>query len=91
MIGVPKTIRLKGKELEALRRACFERDEFRCSECDIPVIWERGTFQSGHMAHIKSRGAGGPDELWNVRLLCMKCHTFEHNCGGKPVPSKEIA
>jgi 5-methylcytosine-specific restriction endonuclease McrA len=28
--------------------------------------------------HIVSRGAGGPDEDWNVLNLCRKCHSEVH-------------
>ena len=71
--------------MEALRLACFERDGYRCQHilpddvkfapqsysrrCLLPVSWE-----SGHMAHVKSRGAGGPDTLENVLTKCAHCH-----------------
>jgi 5-methylcytosine-specific restriction endonuclease McrA len=29
--------------------------------------------------HIKSRGAGGDDELCNLRTLCVRCHDIRHN------------
>jgi 5-methylcytosine-specific restriction endonuclease McrA len=90
-----RPIRLKGKPMEALRRACFERDQYRCSECDTLVTWDGYFIGRGQMAHIKSRGAGGSDELSNVRTLCQKCHIeIEHGYGKtrtKPVPAKEIA
>ena len=87
--GVPGKlgrIRLKGKPLADLRRQCFTRDGWACVECGVGVSWV-----SGHMAHIKSRGAGGSDVLENVRTLCGGpdgCHMKEHNCGGKPLPAK---
>jgi len=31
------------------------------------------------MAHIVSRGAGGSDELSNVRTLCHRDHMREHS------------
>ena len=31
--------------------------------------------------HIKTRGAGGPDEDWNLILLCRKCHSEVHTIG----------
>jgi 5-methylcytosine-specific restriction endonuclease McrA len=92
MTAFPKDapVRLKGKALEALRRACFERDEYRCSECDVPVTWDGYFVNRGHMAHVISRGRGGPDELFNVKTMCMRCHLVDgHN--PKSVPRKEIA
>jgi len=32
-------------------------------------------------AHIMSRGAGGPDEIWNLMPLCRKCHSEQHTVG----------
>lgn len=32
-------------------------------------------------AHIRSRGAGGPDEEWNVIPFCRKHHTEQHKIG----------
>jgi len=82
--GVPGKlgrIRLKGKPLADLRRQCFTRDGWACVDCGVGVSWA-----SGHMAHIKSRGAGGSDVLENVRTKCAGCHDKEHH--PKAVPPK---
>jgi 5-methylcytosine-specific restriction endonuclease McrA len=87
--------RLKGSPLKILRMDCFERDEYRCQHmvsyggllqmpCGRRVTWE-----SGHMCHRTSRGAGGSDALDNVFTGCAECHMRSHNAGGKPVPAKE--
>lgn len=34
-------------------------------------------------AHIRSRGAGGPDEPWNLLSLCRNCHIYQHRSGWK--------
>lgn len=84
--GVPGKlgrIRLKGAALERLRRECFARDGWRCVICGRGVGWV-----SGHMMHIKSRGAGGSDVIENVVTGCWECHGKSHNAGGKPLPSK---
>ena len=73
-------IRLKGKALERLRRACYERDERCCRECGVPLIWESGYLNSMHMAHIIPKAKGG-DVLDNVRTLCPKHHAIEHSNG----------
>ena len=73
----PKQIRLKGKEMEQLRRACFKRDNYTCTQCKQPVSW-----QSGHMAHIKSHGSGGSDILENVRTKCRECHLIREHFKG---------
>lgn len=94
--------RLTGDALEKLRRECFERDSYRCqhilglgySVTSSPMVFEtrcgrRITWESGHMCHRKSRGAGGSDTLDNVFTGCAECHMRSHNAGGKPVPAKE--
>ena len=92
MFPKPGTVRLKGKKMEALRVACFLRDRGRCKQCarrvaltELDARWDMPVM---HLAHIRSRGAGGEDQLFNVRVLCPECHIKEHN-GGKPCPKKE--
>ena len=67
-----KAIRLKGKEIEKLRRQVAERAKYRCQKCGGPASWEKG-----HMAHIKSRGSGGSDTLENTQWECFNCHIVE--------------
>lgn len=31
--------------------------------------------------HIKTRGAGGKNELWNLIPMCRRCHTLWHDMG----------
>jgi 5-methylcytosine-specific restriction endonuclease McrA len=81
VVGKTGRLRLKGKALDALRVRVFERDGWRCCEC-----FRFLSLVTGHLAHIKSRGAGGSDTEENTRLLCWACHHAEHNCGGKPLP-----
>ena len=84
--GVPGKLgrlRLKGKALESLRRRVFERDGWHCRECLVGCSWD-----SGHLAHIISRGAGGSDTEDNTRLLCGDCHHAEHN--PKAVPAFKL-
>jgi 5-methylcytosine-specific restriction endonuclease McrA len=69
-------IRLWGKDMEPLRTSVFLRDCLRCRECGKDV-----TFATGHLAHIRSRGAGGSDTEENTRLLCGDCHRDEHQKG----------
>jgi 5-methylcytosine-specific restriction endonuclease McrA len=86
VVGKTGRLRLKGKAMDALRWRVFQRDNWHCQECGRECSWE-----AGHLAHIKSRGAGGSDTEENTRLLCMACHHAEHNCGGKPLPRNPYA
>jgi len=81
--------RLKGKALAELRYQCFLRDDWKCQMCFEPVSDAVSDLNphKAHMAHIKSRGAGGADTLENVRTLCMHCHLV-HVHNPKSVPRK---
>ena len=87
--------RLKGKDLEDLREACWKRDLGKCRICGS-FTWFHAHHEwnhSYHMAHIKAKRMGG-DSLENVRTLCGQCHRKEHAYGKsmqKPVPPKEKA
>lgn len=48
-----------------------ERDHHRCRYCG------RTDALSHH--HIKSFGAGGADETWNIVLLCVEHHNAAQN------------
>jgi hypothetical protein len=48
------------------KEAILKRDGYCCSVCGSR------TFLEVH--HIKPRGAGGPDEPWNLAALCEWCH-----------------
>lgn len=69
-----KPIRLTGKKKRKLRQDCYERAGGHCEECDAPAPWDGGVMYRGHMAHIKSYGAGGGDTLDNVKWKCATCH-----------------
>lgn len=85
LLAHPKgTIRLSGRELENLRLACLQRDKGKCRECGARVsdslpAWHPLKYD---MAHIRSRGAGGSDELGNVKTNCHECHMKAHS--GQP-------
>ncbi len=61
----------------ALRRALIVRDgRCRFPGCRAPVAW-----CDAH--HIIPREDHGPTELWNLLLLCRRCHTRVHRKGWK--------
>lgn len=95
----PRPGRLKGKDMEALRREVFERDAYRCrhpitsvglgQEITMPCL-KRVTWESGHLAHIKARRMGG-DSPENTYCCCAEHHRIYHAYGPsmqKPCPSK---
>jgi len=81
-------VRLSGQALEDLRERVYKRDGGRCQwpRCGVWLPLYGSVFNRAHMAHIKSRGASGSDELLNVRLLCYAHHAEEH---GNPRPATE--
>ena len=74
----PQTIRLKGKAYKEFRETLYRRDKGMCQDCDKWVpLYDGGVFNlftCAHVAHIKSRGAGGGDTLDNAKLKCYECH-----------------
>ena len=85
MRAYPKniTLRLTGKKKTEFRKAVAERALEFCEICGVhaPRLW-RGHFNRlwcGHVAHIKSYGAGGGDTMDNVKWKCNHCHIeIEH-------------
>ena len=63
-----------------LRRRVFERDDGECVSCDTPA--ESGQLD---VDHIKDKWLGGGDEIWNLHLLCERCHAVKsgQNIGKK--------
>jgi len=43
-----------------------------CLVCKKPVI---------DKCHVRTRGAGGSDESWNIMYLCREHHTEQHKIG----------
>ncbi len=85
----PGIVRLDGKELTALRVACFLRDRGRCTKCKQPVSFEGddSKLPPMHMAHIRNKRNHG-DVLTNVTTRCPTHHLVDmHN--PKPCPAKE--
>lgn len=71
-------IRLKGKKKTEFRKAVAKRALEFCEVCGghAPRLW-MGRFNRlwcGHVAHIKSYGAGGGDTMDNVKWKCNHCH-----------------
>ena len=55
-----------------------------CEACLVGTwsVGEKGDdIDSGHLAHIVSRGAGGKDETWNIFHLCAEHHAEQHQVG----------
>lgn len=69
-----KAKRLRGKDLEDLRRDVYDRDGGRCVDCGQWVPLNGDVFTRAHLAHIISRGAGGSDIMENTQIKCPFCH-----------------
>lgn len=77
---VTGTIRLYGKQRKDLRTRVFERSRGYC-EAKLDGCLGYASIAWGHMAHVKSVGSGGPDEIGNVLWSCTKCHSKSHTEG----------
>jgi hypothetical protein len=92
MFPKPGIVRLKGKELDALRVACFLRDGGRCTKCrcQVSLHWKysSSTLPPMHMAHIRNKRNHG-DVITNVTTRCPAHHLIDmHN--PKPCPPKQL-
>ena len=65
-----KPLRLTGAALDNLYAEVKARDRYHCQHC---FQW---TLNTPH--YIKTKGAGGADEMDNLILLCMKHHIMVH-------------
>ena len=94
----PRPGRLDADGMTKLRMQRFGMDDFRCQhvtshglafvKCMAQVTW-----LTGHLAHIKSRGAGGHDTIENTYTCCAEHHMTFHRNGPsieKPCKKKEI-
>ena len=55
---------------EPLRRAVYQRDEWKCRHCR--------NRQKLDLHHVKYRSAGGEHSMTNLLTLCRKCHDDEN-------------
>lgn len=70
----------KGPAWERLRRACFDRDGWRCTKCR-----KAGRLEAHH---VKELDNGGANTLANLATLCRSCH-IEHHRKPEPLESKQ--
>ena len=73
-------IRLNGHRWEAVRRAVFERDGWRCVECG-----RAGRLEVDHVQPLHK--GGDPWALDNLQSLCRRCHIELH----KPAVAPDVA
>jgi hypothetical protein len=73
---VSGTVRLSGDAMERLRERVYRRDGGRCTwkGCGELLPLHGSVFNRAHLAHIKSRGAGGSDTAENTKILCPYHH-----------------
>ena len=84
-VGKTGTIRLSGAAMEALRERVYERDEGKCqwNGCGLLLPLYGSLFTRAHLAHVKSRGAGGSDTEANTRILCPAHHLGSQHTRGE--------
>lgn len=90
------TIRLDAVDMSNLRKDAYSEAR---GFCQMKLVCSGGyvPWKDGHLAHVKSRGAGGSDALTDangkrqVLWSCAGCHIRSHAYGPsnrKPVPPK---
>lgn len=73
MIPKHKQVRLKGKAMQELVKAVYERDNHRCVNCGK---WVEDGVKPHHVCY---KSHGGSDTLDNMVLLCPSCHYAVHH------------
>lgn len=75
------------KEKGIIRERIYNRALESCEDCFRWVRLESGEWDSMHLSHTKSKGAGGDWADSNLQCLCLTCHLVgKHN--PKSVPAK---
>lgn len=70
-----KRIKLPKDEYESIRLEVYESQGWRCAHC--------AEMKPLTLDHIIKRSQGGGDERSNLRGLCLECHDYMDNQGGK--------
>lgn len=63
--------RIDGRRWDRVRRAAFERDGYRCTECG-----RAGRLEAHHEPPM--REGADPYDLSGIRTLCRACHIARH-------------
>ena len=63
--------KLSGHRWERARRACFDRDDWRCRRCGKP-----GKLEAHHPVPLSE--GGDPYVLDNLETVCKECHKASH-------------
>lgn len=75
------------KEKGLIRERIYERALEACEGCGRWVRLAAGFWDSMHLSHTKSKGAGGDWSDDNLKCLCLTCHLVGvHN--PKSIPAK---
>ncbi|PJF39248.1 MAG: HNH endonuclease [Phototrophicales bacterium] len=61
---------------DSVRQRVAERDQYRCSYCQMPARYVYGTME---IDHIIPRSRGGTDDEGNLCLCCGRCNKFKGN------------
>jgi 5-methylcytosine-specific restriction endonuclease McrA len=82
-----KPVRLRGAAKKKFRRQVYLRAHGKCAGCGLPApLYDYdgnfNVFTCGHIAHIKSYGAGGGDTMDNVTWKCYQCHIINEHMKG---------
>jgi len=71
----PQWSKMKIEVLEKLSQATLEAfiASSPCIACGAPPLSD--------IAHVRSRGSGGPSAAWNMIPFCRKTHALQHQVG----------
>ena len=61
-----------------LRQQVLLRDQYKCQKCGVFVV-RKG---QAHVDHIIPKSSGGTDDMSNLMLLCVSCHSLKTTSEG---------
>lgn len=64
------------------RAGCTRIQPGCCEECGATIIWEAGSYNSGEMHEVISKGKGGEVSVDNSKAICRACHTGPNGAHG---------
>ena len=77
---------INARSWAAARRACFDRDRYRCQRCG-----RAGRLEADHIVRLEDEPGQDPYALDGLQTLCRSCHiakTAEKN--RRPLTAEEL-
>ena len=78
--------KLNARRWEAVRRAVFERDGWRCTACG-----KAGWLEADHITPLQREPGQDPYDMDGLQTLCRNCHRTKTRRENRPLTGAERA